>query len=248
MRCQGVSQQFAANGERMKDYEVRRMFEDIAFSYDFQNSFLSLRIDVAWRRKLADMLDLPPGALVLDAATGTGEIALEILKRGRAAKARGVDFSPAMLQKAREKAARHPCGKDYAISVGDCRRLPAKNACADAVTIAFGIRNIEEKDQVLSEFFRVLKPGGKVFVMEFGYPTTPALGPLYRFYFNKILPPVGNFLSKTDYAYSYLAESVNAFPPDDAFLALMRQAGFTNLGVRKLTLGVAKIFHGTKAA
>jgi len=232
----------------MKDVQVRRMFEDIAFSYDFQNSALSLRRDVAWRKTLCGMLDLPDGALVLDAATGTGEIALEILKRGKAARVLGVDFSPAMLQKAKEKAARRPAGKTYHPCVGDCRALPAPDACADAATIAFGIRNIAEKDVVLREFHRILKPGGKVLVMEFGYPATPVLGAMYRFYFNHILPPVGNLLSKTDYAYTYLAESVNAFPSDEAFLAEMAGAGFTSLAVKNLTLGVAKIFSGVKEA
>jgi demethylmenaquinone methyltransferase / 2-methoxy-6-polyprenyl-1,4-benzoquinol methylase len=230
----------------MKDFQVRRMFEDIAFSYDFQNSFLSLRRDVAWRKTLSGMLDLPEDALVLDAATGTGEIALELLRRGKAARVLGVDFSPAMLRKAKEKAARRPAGKNYFPCAGDCRDLPAPNACADAATIAFGIRNIEEKGRVLRELHRILKPGGKVLVMEFGYPTIPILGAIYRFYFNHILPPVGNFLSKTDYAYTYLAESVNAFPGDASFLAEMAEAGFTSLVVKKLTLGVARIFSGVK--
>jgi len=231
----------------MKDFQVKRMFEDIAFSYDFQNSFLSLRFDVGWRKTLAAMLDLPKDAVVLDAASGTGEIAMEILKSGNAARVAGVDFSPAMLAKAMEKAASRPHGERYRAAVGDCRRIPVKSESVDAVTIAFGIRNIEEKDQVLAEFHRALKPGGKVFVMEFGYPTTPVLGPMYRFYFNKILPPVGNLISKTDYAYTYLADSVNAFPPDEVFLRLMREAGFEKLGMRKLTLGVARIFYGVKA-
>ncbi|MEJ2690410.1 MAG: class I SAM-dependent methyltransferase [Deltaproteobacteria bacterium] len=132
------------------------------------------------------------------------------------------------------------------MAAGDGRWLPVRTSSFDAVTISFGIRNIEEKELVLREFYRVLKPGGRLCIMEFSYPDLPLLDGLYRFYFHHILPPVGNWLSGTDYAYSYLAESVDKFPPDQDFLKTIGEAGFSGLGVRKLTFGIAKIFYGTK--
>ena len=116
----------------------------------------------------------------------------------------------------------------------------------DAVTIAFGIRNIDERHEALAEFRRVLRPGGQLLVMEFGYPDDRVLGLLYRFYFHHILPPLGNRLSRTDYAYTRLADSVKAFPSPGAFIQELAAAGFVGLGVRKLTFGVARIYRGVK--
>ena len=230
----------------MRDFQVRAMFERIAFSYDFQNSFLSLGCDVLWRRKLARLLALRPNDLCIDAAVGTGEVSFTALAREPAARLIGVDFSPAMLRKAQRKQRRRDAGQRLELVCGDCRALPLADGCADVVTISFGIRNIAERVRVLEEFRRVLKPGGRVLVMEFGFPKTPVLGALYRFYFTHVLPPVGNFISRTDYAYTYLIESVTAFPNDAAFLEEMRLAGFAHARVRNLTLGVAKIFSATK--
>lgn len=230
----------------MKDFQVKEMFERIAFSYDFQNSALSLGIDILWRKKLARIASLRPGARVLDAAIGTGEIAFELLRNYPEARILGVDFSPAMLGKANEKRARRKEGQRLELSCGDCRALPVADQSVDLCTIAFGIRNIQERVAVLKEFHRVLTPGGKALIMDFGIPPNPILGRLYRFYFDHILPPVGNFLSKTDYAYSYLVESVDAFPADAVFLAEMQEAGFDAPQVIPLTFGIAKIFSGKK--
>jgi len=230
----------------MKDTAVKAMFETIADSYDFQNSFLSLRRDIYWRRALAQAIHLTARGVVLDVAIGTGEVAMEICRRHPQAKVVGVDFSPAMLTVGREKIAERNMTDRIMVSVGDGRWLPIANEKADAVTIAFGIRNIEERDMALAEFYRVLKPGGQLLIMEFSYPETPLLGSFYRLYFNYILPPVGNWLSRTDYAYSYLRDSVDSFPRDDEFLREISRAGFTNLSIRKLTFGIAKIYQGVK--
>jgi demethylmenaquinone methyltransferase / 2-methoxy-6-polyprenyl-1,4-benzoquinol methylase len=230
----------------MKDSAVKAMFETIAPSYDFQNSFLSLRRDIYWRRVLAAMVQAEEGSVVLDVAVGTAETALAISRRCPRVSIVGVDFSPAMLavgaQKIRD---RHP-GAPVHLAAGDGRLLPIRSGSVDTVTISFGIRNVEERHLVLAEFNRVLRPGGLLFIMEFSYPDNPLLYRLYRFYFDHILPPVGNWLSRTDYAYSYLADSVNDFPDDAGFLAEIGRAGFTDLGVRKLTFGIAKIFHGRR--
>jgi len=232
----------------MKDTAVKAMFETIAPTYDFQNSFLSLRRDIYWRRALAKSLELAEGSTVLDVAVGTAETALSISRHHPGINVVGVDFSPAMLDVGRRKISdRHP-GAPISLTAGDGRHLPVRTGSVDAVTITFGIRNVEERALVLAEFHRVLKPRGTLSIMEFSYPDNPLLYRLYRFYFNHILPPVGNWLSRTDYAYSYLAESVNAFPDDQGFLAEIGRAGFTDLTIRKLTFGIAKIYHGRREA
>ncbi|MHC1791917.1 ubiquinone/menaquinone biosynthesis methyltransferase [Solidesulfovibrio sp.] len=228
----------------MRDTAVRRMFEDIAFSYDFQNSALSLGIDIWWRRVLVGMLE-PRCGLVLDAATGTGEVALAIRRRRPRLAVVGLDFSPAMLAVAKAKSA---CKRvmGYHLGVADCRDVPLATGSVAAVTMAFGIRNIAERVAVMGEFHRVLARGGQMHIMEFGLPRSALAAALYRFYFDRILPPVGNFLSRTDYAYSYLVESVDAFPRDPDFLAQMAEAGFAECRVTDLTGGVARIFTGRK--
>lgn len=232
----------------MKDTAVKAMFETIAPSYDFQNSFLSLRRDIYWRRVLAETLHPEPGSVVLDVAVGTAETALAIRRRHPLVSVVGVDFSPAMLAVGKKKIqSRHPHGP-VNLTAGDGRQLPVRDSVIDVLTISFGIRNMEEREIVLREFNRVLKPGGRICIMEFSYPDNPLLYRMYRFYFDHILPPVGNWLSRTDYAYSYLADSVNEFPDDAGFLAEIGGAGFSDLKVRKLTFGIAKIFQGRKEA
>jgi demethylmenaquinone methyltransferase/2-methoxy-6-polyprenyl-1,4-benzoquinol methylase len=230
----------------MNDSAVKAMFETIAPGYDFQNSFLSLRRDVYWRRALADILQLEKGGIVLDVAVGTAETALAISLRYPEAKVVGVDFSPAMLKVGNKKVAGRGRKAQVSLTAGDGRQLPIRSNSADAVTISFGLRNIEERFMALSEFYRVLKPGGRLFIMEFSYPDQPLLYRMYRFYFDYILPPIGNLISRTNYAYSYLAESVDSFPRDEQFVAEIAAAGFVNPKIKKLTFGIAKIFQGHK--
>lgn len=232
----------------MKDTAVKAMFETIATGYDFQNSFLSLRRDVYWRKVLAEMLQLEDGDTVLDVAVGTAEIALSISGRYPGVRVIGVDFSPAMLGVGKKKIEDRGRREQISLTAGDGRLLPIRSDSVDAVTISFGIRNVEERDQALTEFYRVLKPGGRLYIMEFSYPDQPALYRLYRFYFDHILPPIGNLISRTDYAYSYLAESVDTFPDDAEFTAEIEAAGFTQTAITKLTFGISKIYQGRKEA
>ena len=153
-----------------------------------------------------------------------------------------------MLAVGQEKVRFRKLERRFHLSLGDGRRLPVKSSCFDAATIAFGIRNIEERDQALAEFNRVLKPGGQLLIMEFDIPDDAVLGTIYRLYFDYIMPPLGNLLSRTSYAYSYLATSVHGFPTEKEFLQEIGRAGFTSLGVKKLTYGIAKIFRGVKGA
>ena len=230
----------------MKDTAVKAMFETIADTYDFQNSFLSLGRDISWRKDLARSIRAGERAIICDVAVGTAEVALAIARHHPRSRVVGVDFSPAMLAMGRKKILARGLRDRISLTAGDGRRLPLRDDSFDAVTIAFGLRNIEERHLALREFYRVLKPGGQLLVMEFSYPEGPLLNAAYRFYFDRILPPVGNWLSRTDYAYSYLADSVKQFPSDDEFLHEIGQAGFEQLTATKLTFGIAKIFHGVK--
>jgi demethylmenaquinone methyltransferase/2-methoxy-6-polyprenyl-1,4-benzoquinol methylase len=230
----------------MDDLQVKRMFESIAFSYDFQNSFLSLGRDISWRRTLARSITVPPGGVVLDLATGTAELAMEICIRHPGARVTGLDFSPRMLAIGRRKVQAKGLWRRIDLNLGDARRLPFQAETFDGATMAFGIRNIKERKEVLGEILRVLKQGGRLWIMEFDCPDTPVLGRLYRLYLNQIMPPIGNWLSRTDYAYTYLAESVHGFPPEKEFLREISNTGFSPLGVKKLSLGIAKIFMGIK--
>jgi demethylmenaquinone methyltransferase/2-methoxy-6-polyprenyl-1,4-benzoquinol methylase len=230
----------------MENFQVKRMFESIAFSYDFQNSFLSLGRDIQWRRTLAKSIDFERGASVLDLATGTAEVAIEICQRHSQARVIGVDFSSTMLAIGRNKIRARHLENRISLLLGDGRRLPVRSASVDCTTMAFGIRNIKERRAVLDELRRVLKKGGQVLIMEFDYPDAPVLGRLYGAYFNHILPPLGNWLSRTNYAYTYLVRSVHEFPTDVEFRDEIAAAGFEQVGIRKLTFGIAKIYSGIK--
>lgn len=232
----------------LKSFNIKKLFERIAFSYDMQNSILSMRRDISWRKKLANALQTQGDALILDAATGTAEVAIEICRRRPRARVVGLDFSPQMLKIGLKKTRSRNLAGRIRLSLGDCRHLPLKNDSFDAVTIAFGIRNIADRHLVLTEFRRVLKPGGQLFVMEFDYPDDPLLNIFYRFYFDHILPPLGNWLSGTPHAYTYLVESVKAFPDAKAFLGELASAGFDRLKTWKLTYGITKIYNGTKGS
>jgi demethylmenaquinone methyltransferase/2-methoxy-6-polyprenyl-1,4-benzoquinol methylase len=230
----------------MEEHKVRQMFESIAFSYDFQNSFLSLGQDIAWRRTLATAVQVPRGGIILDLATGTAELAMAICTRHSEVRVFGLDFSPRMLAIGQSKVRSKGLAGRIGLSLGDARRLPFKTGFFDGATMAFGIRNIQERKEVLGEVRRVLKEGALLWIMEFDCPDQPVLGKIYRFYFDRIMPPIGNWLSRTDYAYSYLARSVHGFPTEKEFLQEIADAGFTPLGVERLSLGIAKIFSGIK--
>jgi demethylmenaquinone methyltransferase/2-methoxy-6-polyprenyl-1,4-benzoquinol methylase len=232
--------------EFMDEFQVKRMFESIAFSYDFQNSFLSLGRDVAWRRDLARSVRAPQGGILLDLATGTAELAMAICACHPGMRVVGLDFSPRMLAIGQKKIRSRSLQGRIDLSLGDARRLPFGNGSVDGATMAFGIRNIHERRSVLMEIQRVLKEGACLWIMEFDCPEQPVLGKLYRFYFDHIMPPLGNWLSRTNYAYSYLADSVHGFPSEKDFLEEIADAGFTSFGVKRLSFGIAKIFSAIK--
>ncbi len=230
----------------MKDFQVKKMFENIAFSYDLQNSVLSLGRDIHWRRVLSKSTHLGRGGRILDLATGTCEVAMDICRRHPRARVVGVDFSPGMLAIGRKKVESGGLQARILLLLGDGRRLPLRDASFDCVTMAFGIRNIENRRSVLDEMHRVLKENGRLLIMEFDYPEPSFLKRLYSLYFHHVLPPLGNWLSRTDYAYTYLVESIRGFPSEEGFRNEIAEAGFERVESRSLTFGIAKIYSATK--
>ena len=225
---------------------VREMFQAIANTYDLQNRFLSMWLDTHWRNVFVRHLRLAPGARLADVAVGTAEIALRACRRYPGIRVTGVDFSPDMLRVARRKVRERGLEDRIELLAGDMRRLPLPDRRFDTVTISFGIRNVVERDAVLRECWRVLAPGGSLLVMEPGFLDAPLLGAAYRFYFDRVMPFVGNVLSGTDYAYTYLAETVYAFPSDEAFIRSFEEAGFRQARVIPVSYGLARIYRGRK--
>jgi len=232
----------------MAHQHVQRMFDTIAGTYDLQNRFLAARVDNHWRNMFVRYLRLKPGAVLGDLAVGTAEITIKACRRYPEIRVVGVDFSEGMLRMARRKIRANGLSPRVELRTGDLRELPIADESFDAVTISFGIRNIKERDRVLRECFRVMKPGGRLQIMEPSFPNAPILKDIYRYYFDHVMPLFGNWLSGTDYAYSYLAETVYVFPSDEEFLREISAAGFARASLVALTFGMAKIYRGRKSA
>ena len=231
-----------------KKKQVERMFDNIAHKYDFLNHFFSIGIDVLWRKKCVRILSKMKPQTVLDMATGTADFAIEIIRMGVDAKVTGVDLSAGMLEVGKEKVIARGYEDKITLEQGDSENLPFKDGTFDAYTVAFGVRNFENLDKGLSEMHRVLKPGAVTLILEFSKPKAFPIKQLFGFYFKYIMPTIGNLLSKDSSAYTYLPESVMAFPEGEGFLAKMEAAGFDNLKQRKLTGGIASIYLGYKKA
>ncbi len=225
---------------------VKNMFGAIAPRYDFLNRLLSLGQDIYWRRRMVKSLCIPEGGRVLDAACGTGDVMTEILKQKKARQVVGIDFSMEMLALARKKASETPARGDFSLLAADALCPPFAPESFDAVTIAFGIRNIAARQKAMEEFLEILKPGGMVAVLELATPAGGMLRRLYLLYFTKILPPLGGFFSKNIKAYRYLPASVLHFPRPAEFAAIMRRAGFQEVRWLALTAGIATLYTGYK--
>ena len=225
---------------------IAGMFDAIAHRYDRLNHLLSLGLDRRWRRQAVDALDLPPASRVLDVCTGTGDLAMTASRhRSRPQAVLGVDFAAEMLALGRGKL--EAAGlRTVQLAQGDACRLPCPTASVDAVTVGFGIRNVADSAAASAEMFRVLKPGGRLAILEFGEPTLPLLRSLYLWYFRRVLPRVGRMLSKHTEAYAYLPASVSAFLTPDAFALLLRTSGFSEVTVDRLTCGVVYLYVGRK--
>lgn len=227
---------------------IRDMFDRIAPRYDLLNRVLSLGIDRRWRRFAVRQLSIPKHGLVLDIATGTGDVALEIGRQtDRSVTIVGADFTQGMLVLGRDKIAASPYRDRIVLVNAPCEALPHPDGIFDGITIAFGIRNVVDRQQGLSEMARVLKPGGRVVILEFATPRNRCFRAVYYCYFRRILPWLGGLLSQRS-AYQYLPDSVLEFPDRETFRGMMEQAGFVNLEVCELTGGIATVHVGVRAA
>ncbi len=238
--------------ERSKKHEslgvsrIEQMFSSIAPWYDFLNRLLSLRRDVVWRQELVQGLGLLPEAHVLDLAAGTLDVSLEIIRQQPSSLVAAADFSLAMLLQGKEKLGAARAENSIFPLAADAYALPFAAARFDAVTIAFGIRNLPDRLTALREMHRVLRPGGMAAILEFIPPESGRLQNVYKIYLNQLLPLVGRIFSQHAFAYSYLAESINNFPTANTFSQQMQEAGFQQVRRRLLTFGVACLFYGQK--
>lgn len=228
-----------------KKAQVARMFNNISSHYDFLNHFLSLGIDKAWRKRAIAMLKGHQPKYVLDVATGTGDFALEALSLNPE-KIVGVDISEGMLDIARRKIERRNLSSKVEVLKGDSENLTFAENKFDAVTVGFGVRNFENLERGLSEIFRVMKPGATLVILEFSKPSKFPFKQVYNFYFKTILPKIGRLISKDKAAYTYLPESVQAFPDGIDFENILKKVGFKNTSWKSLTLGISAIYTGEK--
>jgi len=234
------------DNEVAKKAQVADMFNNISKTYDFLNHFLSLGIDIIWRKKAINELKKDNPQQILDVATGTGDFAFEALKILNPKKIVGVDISQGMLDIAHQKITKRGLGDKFSIKLGDSEKLPFEADEFDAVTVAYGVRNFENLEVGLADIHRVLKSGGKAVILEFSKPKAFPIKQLYNFYFSYVTPGIGKLFSKDARAYSYLPESVAAFPDGEKFVSLMQKAGFKNTKHRPLTFGICSIYTGVK--
>jgi demethylmenaquinone methyltransferase/2-methoxy-6-polyprenyl-1,4-benzoquinol methylase len=223
------------------------MFDAIARRYDTLNHVLSAGLDTRWRRRLVRALDLTGQDRVVDVCTGTADLAIAAATSGSGPRqVVGVDFSSAMLAIGGQKIQRAGLASRVQLVRGDATQLPVKTASADAVMVAFGIRNVVDTDAGLLELHRILRPGGRLAILEFGLPRNAQLGALYRSYFRHILPRIGRLVSRHTDAYSYLPASVAEFPSGDAFTARLGAAGFSSLQSVPIAMGAVYLYVARK--
>jgi demethylmenaquinone methyltransferase/2-methoxy-6-polyprenyl-1,4-benzoquinol methylase len=221
---------------------IAGMFDAIAPRYDLLNHVLSAGLDRRWRDVAVDALALPPGARVLDLCTGTGDLAVATVRRVQGSTVVGVDFASEMLRLALAKVRDLGLGTRIRLVRGDATQIPLGEASCDGAAVAFGIRNVAEPGLALVELARVLRPGGRLAILEFGQPRIPGIRTLYAWYFRYLLPFVGRLVSKHQSAYSYLPASVGAFPPPGKFLQMCESSGFTRARAVPLTFGIVYLY------
>lgn len=240
-----------SSGDSGKDpARIARMFDAIAPRYDLLNHLLSLGLDARWRSRAIRSLELGERDRVLDVCTGTADLALAAVRGryGRASTVVGLDFAGAMLARGLAKVRARQLHDRVALVRGDATRIPLVDRSMDAAMIAFGIRNVEDPERASREIRRVLRPGGRLAILEFGLPRIPGLRQLYLWYFHHVLPRIGRLVSRHQEAYSYLPASVGTFPPPRTFSDLLVRAEFTNVRARPLTFGIVYLYLARKPA
>jgi demethylmenaquinone methyltransferase/2-methoxy-6-polyprenyl-1,4-benzoquinol methylase len=226
---------------------IAGMFDAIAGRYDFLNHFLSAGIDRRWRRRAVQVLGLTGRERVLDLCTGTGDLAIAVMRaRPGGARVVGVDFAAEMLRVARDKLREAWLADRIALVRGDATRVPTADGSFDAITIGFGIRNVEDVSAACREMIRVLKPGGRLALLEFTVPSTPVISSLYLWYLRHVLPRIGRAVSRHDAAYAYLPASIDAFASPDELVKILRQAGFVDVSTARMTCGSVCLYTGRR--
>ncbi len=228
-----------------KKAQVTQMFDTISGNYDGLNRVISLGIDTKWRNRVVAILKKKQPQNILDIATGTGDLAIKMIKTG-AKKIVGLDISTGMLEVGKKKVRDKNLGETIEMIVGDSEKLPFPDNSFDAITVAFGVRNFEHLEMGLTEIYRVLKPSGTFVVLETSVPTTSPFKQGYRFYTKYVLPLIGKLFSKDRSAYTYLSKSAAVFPYGGAFNNILSKIGFIGVENKPQTFGVASIYVATK--
>jgi demethylmenaquinone methyltransferase/2-methoxy-6-polyprenyl-1,4-benzoquinol methylase len=226
---------------------IAAMFDAIAPRYDLLNHLLSAGLDRRWRNRAVKELALVADARVLDLCTGTADLAIATIRRSPAARVVGIDFAGEMLRHALEKVRRDGFSRSVVLVRGDATQIPLGAGTCDAATIGFGIRNVADPGKALSELARVLRPGARLTILEFGEPRIPGIRTLYGWYFKYVLPLVGRTVSKHRSAYSYLPASVGTFPPPPEFSRMIAAAGFSHVRAVPLSLGIVYLYVAERA-
>lgn len=229
-----------------KKKQVAEMFNNISLKYDLLNHLLSFGIDVLWRKKAIKLLRPYKPKVILDVATGTGDFAIEARKL-HPEKIIGIDISEGMLDVGREKLKKKGLDQLITLQSGDSEDIQLEDNSIDAIIVAFGVRNFEDLEKGLSEFYRVLRPGGVAVILEFSKPGKFPMKQLFNFYFKYILPIIGRSVSKDQSAYTYLPESVQKFPEGKAFTEILQKLNFKEVKWKPLTFGISTIYMGEKA-
>lgn len=230
---------------KSKKEQVATMFNNISHRYDFLNHFLSLGIDILWRKKAIRLLKKESPKHILDVATGTADLAIEALSLNPE-RIVGIDISDKMLAVGKKKLEKLGVDHIIQLQLGDSENLPFDDDTFDAYTVSFGVRNFENLQKGLTEMLRVLRPGGMGVILEFSKPRVFPVKQIYSFYFNKVLPTIGKVISKDKAAYTYLPESVDAFPDGKDFIDLLHQSGYKECEYKSLLFGIASIYTGKK--
>ena len=232
------------SGQSKKE-EVAQMFNNISANYDFLNHFLSLGIDHLWRKRAVKQLQKQQPKVLLDLATGTGDFAIACLKL-KPEKIIGMDISSGMLEVGKQKMKKRAFDNIIDMQLGDSENMPFEDHTFDAITVGFGVRNYENLEKGLGEMLRVLKPGGQAVILEFSKPKAFPVKQLFGFYSKVLIPLFGKYISKDERAYTYLPESVAAFPEGAAFVTVLEKVGYQTSEPIRLSGGIASIYIGTK--